>query len=145
MLDKLQEAFTDDKGKVDLDLMLFYVTWLKNGMVASYAYKELHPDVTDGSAEVLGSRLLSKVKHDLVMAAHGLDANVYFTQLKDGLGAEKSDITGTRYPDHKTRRPYHEALGKILSVEKEGGANIQINNFIPLLGSDSVKGESVDV
>lgn len=110
----LKEAFNGD-----LDLMLFYVTWVKNAMNAQAAYKEIHPDVTDASAAVLGSRLLKKVNQELVLKAYGLDHEAYYLQLADGLKANKSDMTGQVYPDHRTRREYHKVLGVQLGIESD--------------------------
>ena len=55
-LKELEKAFSGD-----LDLMLFYLTWIKCGLNASKAYKELHPDCNDHSARVLGSTTLAKI------------------------------------------------------------------------------------
>lgn len=131
---KLQEAFLDKKGKPDLDLFLFYVTWVKNGLQSGKAYKELHPEVTDHSAEVLGSRWLSRVERPLVMQAYGLDLSIYYQQLKDGLGATKRDqFTGEVNPDHKTRLGYHDKLGKQLGIETDQ-AQVNVQVVVPILG-----------
>lgn len=115
-LQQLEEAFDGD-----IDLLLFYVSWLKNGLSAKKAYKELHPDVTDASSEVLGSRMLSKVKQTDIVSAYGLSIETYFQQLKEALAATKRDhFSGEISPDHKTREPYHTKLGKMLGLEKDG-------------------------
>ncbi len=132
-IEPLKKAF----GK-DLDLFLFYVTWIKCGLNATKAYKELHPDVTTGSAEVLGSRLLGKVSKDLVMRAYGLDLQLYFEQLKDGVKAMKwNDFTGEREEDHKTRLPYHTKLGLHLGIEADKGINIS-DSKVMIIPSDLV-------
>ena len=114
-LKELQKVF-----KNDLDLMLFYVTWIKCGLNASKAYKELHPNVDDHSSRTLGSRLLAKVDKVAIMQAYGLDQEIYFNQLKEAMGATKwNDFTGEREPDHKTRRDYHKTLGTILGIETD--------------------------
>jgi len=41
----LEKAFDGN-----LDLVLFYLTWLKNGLKVGKAYKELHPNGTRRSA-----------------------------------------------------------------------------------------------
>ena len=116
--DKIDELVKVFDG--NLDLMLFYVTWIKNGLDAKAAYKELHPDVTDGSAKVLGSRALARVNRSAIMEAYGLDQNLYFTQLKEALGATKwNDFTGEREADHKTRQAYHDKLGRLLGIETD--------------------------
>lgn len=132
-IEKLQEAFSKEDGKSDLDLFLFYVTWVKNELNASKAYKEIHPSVSDHSSRVLGSRELAKVNKELVMQAYGLDLQTYYKQLKDGLNAKKRDqFTGEMYDDHQVRKPYHDKLGKQLGVETDTPVNIQVN-VIPIL------------
>lgn len=129
-LAKLMPAFGDN-----LDLFLFYLAWVKNGMNASKAYKELHPNVNDHSARILGSSTLAKIDKKMVMSAYGLDHDRYYKQLNEALEATKwNDFTGEREPDHKTREPYHTKLGKALDIEKDKPSdqvipiiNIQIN------------------
>lgn len=124
-IDELTKAFNGD-----LDLMLFYLSWIKNGLNAGKAYKELHPAVDEHSCRTLGSRLLSKVDKQAVMSAYGLDHELYFQQLRDGVKAERRDqFSGEMYPDHRTRKDYHDKLGKLLGieVEKEQVTAIQIN------------------
>ena len=128
----------------DTDLLLFYLSWLKNGLNATKAYKELHPEVTDGSAEVLGSRALGKVSKETVLQAYNLDLQKYFSQLKEGLDATKwNDFTGEREADHKTRKDYHDKLGRLLGVEQgSGNTNINIGGdhrqVIQILGGRSL-------
>jgi hypothetical protein len=116
-LDELEKAFDGD-----LDLVLFFVSWIKHGRNATEAYLELNPNVDRTSAQVLGSRQLAKIDRQAVMKSYGLDTELYFQQLHDGLQAIKSDATGQTYPDHKAREPYHDKLGKLLGIESEGGA-----------------------
>jgi hypothetical protein len=119
----LEKAF-----KGNLDLVLFYLTWIKNGLKAGKAYKELHPEVNDHSADTLGSRELKKVEFPMVMQAYGLDSQKYFEQLKDGLDATKwNDFTGEREADHKTRQGYHDKLGRLLGFEATPKTLIQQN------------------
>lgn len=128
-LEELEKAFGDDT-----DLLLFYLTWLKNGLNAKAAYLELHPDVKPFSAATLGSRMLGKVDKSLLLESYGLDLELYFTQLKEGLKAEKvNEFDGSKFPDHTARKPYHDKLGKILGIEKDKALiefNQQVNNFI---------------
>jgi hypothetical protein len=113
----------------NIDLALFYVTWIKCGLNASKAYKELHPDVDDHSSRVLGSRTLARVNKSAIMEAYGLDHQLYFNQLKDGVKAERRDqFSGEMYPDHKTREVYHTKLGKLLGIETDN-PTVQINNM----------------
>ncbi len=122
--DKLKELMTIFNGNVDL--ALFYITWIKNGLNASRAYKELHPDVDNHSARTLGARVLAKVDKQAILQAYGLNHELYFQQLKDGLLAEKRDqFSGEMYPDHKTREIYHTKLGKQLELEKDSGDMVQ--------------------
>lgn len=140
-LSALSEAF-----KGDLDLMLFYITWIKNGLNAEKAYKELHPKVDQHSAATLGSRLLKKVDLTLVMKSYGLDEESYFKQLKDGMAANKQ-ISGIiiggevkkqpkgkekepiliEVPDHATRKGYHDKLGKLLGFERGNDSSISLS------------------
>jgi phenylacetate-coenzyme A ligase PaaK-like adenylate-forming protein len=106
----------------DLELMAFYICWIKNGMKASLAYKELHPKVSVGSSEVLGHRWLRRVKEKIGAEAianlYGLDIDLYMEQLRDGNKAMKRDqFSGEMYPDHTTRLKYHDKLGKLLGLE----------------------------
>ncbi len=121
----IDELLKDFDG--DVDLLLFFATWMKNNRNATKAYQELHPNVTYGSAEVLGSRMLSKVRKSTLLAAYGLDDVAYITQLKEGLAAQKvNEFDGTLFPDHIARKPYHDKLGKILGFEKDK-AFIEVN------------------
>lgn len=122
-LDKLEKALGGD-----LDLVTFFVSWLKNGRNATKAYKELNPHVTDHSARILGSRQLAKVDKREIMRAYGLDEDLYYKQLVDGTLAEKVDpTTGEKLPDHKTREPYHKRLGTILGIENQPANLTQVN------------------
>jgi len=137
----LEKEFDGDK-----DLCLFFISWLKNGQKGGVAYKELHPEVTDESAQVLGSKLLSKIKVSSILSVYGLTPEMYFQQLKDGLEANRtiSTISGKEanggtvdfidVPDHKTRKDYHDKLGKLLGYEVASNSvlavdKLQINNI----------------
>lgn len=111
----LEKAFNGD-----LDLVLFYLTWIKKGLKSGEAYYELHPEVDRHSADTLGSRMLKKVDLALIMEAYGLNHEAYFKQLKEGSLATKwNDFTGEREADHKTRKDYHDKLGKLLGLESD--------------------------
>src|SRR3990167_7086107 len=98
----LEKAFDGD-----LDLVLFFLSWVKHGRNATKAYLELNPNVDPSSAQVMGSRLLAKIDRTAVMSSYGIGVEEYFTQLKDGHQAMKwNDFTGERVPDHKTRGDY---------------------------------------
>jgi hypothetical protein len=106
---------------------LFYLTWLKHDRNATKAYMELHPKVNKQSAAVLGSRMLSKVNITAIADAYGLNEQAYFKQLKEGMNAVKwNDFTGEREADHKTRKPYHDKLGKILDIETDVKSQVNI-------------------
>ena len=108
------------------DLVLFYLTWVKNEMNATKAYLELHPNVDYASARVLGSKNLALINKSMIMEAYDLGQQTYFSQLKEGVQAQKwNDFTGEREPDHNTRRRYHEALGKILGIEQDKPTVVQ--------------------
>lgn len=142
-ISKLEKALGGDK-----ELILFFLTWLKHTRNATKAYQEMHPGVSYQVAGVLGHRMLKKVNIELILESYGVGVDKYFQQLKDGVDAMvkraeliERDLKGNpiyeyfNEPDHKTRRAYHEALGKMLGYEgKEGGVGsnvaIQINNII---------------
>jgi hypothetical protein len=128
----LEAAFDGDK-----EMVLFFLSWLKNNRNATKAYQEIHPGVSERVAAVLGSRKLRKVDIGLVLESYGIGIPDYFDQLKEGLKAMKQ-VEGmligpdgvqkaiTEIPDHKTRRVYHKALGKILKIEDV--ENVIVNN-----------------
>ena len=131
----LEQAF-----KGNLDLFLFYLKWIEKGLNASKAYKELHPDVDEHSARVLGSRTLAKVNKELVLQAYGLDLQTYFQQLQDALQATKwNDFTGEREADHSTRKPYHDKLGKLLNLERDGNTVIDNSTKILVVPSEFIE------
>ena len=118
----------------DPELMILYEEWIKCGMKAGKAYKNLHPEVTDLSANVLAWRALKKVNKEVLMQAYALDIDSYMTQLKEGMAAEKKavlrkydklgnlvqelDLSG---PDHKVRDSYHDKLGMHLGIQDKKG------------------------
>jgi hypothetical protein len=112
--DEITQAFGDDK-----ELALFFVAWLNHGMNATKAYLQIRPEVSEASARVLGCRMLRKVNISMILEAYGLDWEKYLYKLVDGLEANKwnSDVKDFE-PDYKARRLYHEALGKLLGIEK---------------------------
>jgi hypothetical protein len=102
------------------ELVLFFLTWLENNRNATKTYQELHPNVTDHSARILGSRVLAKVDIKVIALAYGLDTQKYFEVLKGAIDAEKwNDFTGEREKDYKTIKPYHDKLGKLLGIETD--------------------------
>ena len=148
-LKALEKAFDGDK-----DLLLFFLSWLKNGQNGVKAYQELNPDTDYASAAVLASRLLKKVNVESILSVYGLDADAYFKQLKEGLEATRtiSAISGKEanggtvdfidVPDHKTRKDYHDKLGKLLGYEVASNSvlnvdartqtiNLQITDEVP--------------
>lgn len=124
----------------DLDLSLFFVSWIKNGQNATKAYQELHPEIDYASAAVLGSRMLKKVNIESVLSIYGLSAEKYLTMLKEGLEANRtiSTISGkdansgtvdfVDVPDHQTRKAYHDKLGKLLGLEAASNSVLNIDN-----------------
>lgn len=126
---KLKELIKIFDGNIDL--ALFYVTWIKNGLNRTKAYKELHPNVDDHSARVLGSKWLARIDKTQIMEAYGLDQELYFNQLKEGVQAMKRDqFSGEMYEDHKTRKDYHDKLGKLLGIEVDKGNNDNVKRRI---------------
>lgn len=147
------QAITDLLGG-DVELAQFFLEWLDNGHNATKAYLKFHPNVTEGSARVLGSATLSNINIPLVLEALGMGRSRYLEQLEAGLSAgkifvlTKFDRKGRKVakldlsqPDHKTRRLYHEAQGKILGIEKESGAVVQFNYNFANLGKDIKRDE----
>jgi len=125
---ELEKAFDGD-----LDLVLFFLSWVKNSRNASKAYLELNPHVDPASARVLGSRQLAKINIKAVLETYGVGLDEYMGQLKEGHQATKwNDFTGEREPDHKTRESYNKRLGALLGIETSGNqTNIQVNNITP--------------
>ncbi len=122
----------------------FFICWMRNGRNATRAYMEMHPTCNENSAAVLGSNILRNIKIPVILEQIGLGAARYLDQLDAGLSAEKKVVirkydkkTGAlleeidlSQPDHKTRRLYHEPLGKMHGFEHErgeGGVNVQFN------------------
>lgn len=101
----------------DKELPLFLAEWLKNGLNASAAYKALHPNVSDASARVLGSKKLTKINISAILAGYDLGFNDYIAGLKEGLVAMKfNELTGEKVQDYKTRLEFHHILGKLLGI-----------------------------
>ena len=111
----------------DEEVAQFYLVWLQNGRNATKACLAIHPEYkNEQTAAVVGSRLLSRVNKSEIAKAYGVSYDAYFKQLRDGMNAMK----GKGKPDHKVRRAYHEAAGKILGIEeKNSGGNtaVQVN------------------
>ena len=101
----------------EIELIPFMMEWLENGTNATLAYKKLHPEVTKGSARVLGCRLLAKVSKSALLTAFSIGIEDYIKQLKAGLSAQIKDESGEVVADHKTRRIYHQVVGKLLELE----------------------------
>ena len=98
----------------DKEIPLFLDEWLRNGLNASAAYKTLHPNVSDASARVLGSKKLAKINISAILAGYDLGYNDYIVGLKEGLAAMKfNEQTGEKAPDYKTRLEFHRILGKL--------------------------------
>lgn len=122
----------------DKEIAAFYQEWSTNGMNSTTAYMKLHPNVSRNSARVLGSRMLAKVNLVDVADAYGLDKDIYFKQLKEGVQAFKRDqFTGEIEADHKTRLPYHTKLGKILGVEVDTPP-VAIENKIVIMSQEVI-------
>jgi hypothetical protein len=110
----------DAMKKIKKDLPEFFSEWLKNGRNATKAYKKLKPNVTDASARVLGCRRLKYIDVGAIAAAYGLDYEIYFEELKNGIGAMRRDKrTDELEPDFIVRARYLKELGKILGTGKD--------------------------
>ncbi len=105
----------DELVEGDKELPLFLAEWLKNGLNASVAYKILHPNVSDASARVLGSKKLTKINISAILAGYDLGYSDYMSGLKEGLAATKlNEQTGEKVPDYKVRLEFHRILGRLL-------------------------------
>lgn len=121
--------------------VLFYLTWLKHDRNATQAYLELHPNVTEHSAAVLGGKMLRNIdilpianaynlNHEryLKMIDEGLDATKPISALNTGKDAGSKDMDFIEVPDHQTRLKYHDKLGKLIGVESDKQqTNVQVN------------------
>jgi hypothetical protein len=126
----LEKAFDGD-----LDLVLFFLAWIKHGKNGVKAYQELHPNTDYGSAATLASRLLKKVDIAAILEVYGAGFDAYFKQLSEGHQAMKwNDFTGEKEPDHKVRKEYNKTIGMLLGVEKGGveTPNLTQNNYYNL-------------
>lgn len=104
----------------DKEVPVFLFEWLNNGFNASAAYKKLHPNISDASARVLGSRKLAKVNKLAILTALGNDYTDIFKQLNEGLQAMKwNEFTGEKVPDFRVRLEYLKVVGKIAGVLDE--------------------------
>lgn len=111
----------------ELQKQVFLDAWAKCGFKCGRAYKFLHPDVTDESAKVMGSRMLSKINLEEVLEMRNLGKDRYYDVLEEGLKATRTvsgigdanekSIEFVDVPDYRTIREYHKALGKALRVE----------------------------
>lgn len=127
----------------DAELAEFFALWLTNGRDAKKAYQKMRPNVTPESACVGGSRLLSRVNRTLIAESYGVGVDRYFKQLNDGLSADKVSNVGDMVinlgPDHKTRRAYHEAAGRILGIERDRdpvGVQVNVQNVLEGLANE---------
>jgi hypothetical protein len=121
--------------------VLFYLTWLKHDRNATRAYLELHPNVTEQSAGVLGAKMLGNISILPIANAYNLNHERYLKMIDEGLEATKpisalisgkdagsKDMDFIDVPDHQTRLKYHDKLGKLIGVESDKQqTNVQVN------------------
>jgi len=126
----------------DIELVLFFLCWMKHNRNATKAYKELHPKCKIKSCSVLGARMLAKVSIDVILNSYGLGVDVYLENLKNGLNATKTEhiIVGKykngrtrtvakQIPDNDRRDKYFETLGEILGIKRQTtSVAVQVNN-----------------
>lgn len=147
---ELQKILNDD-----MDLVSFFLVWMRNGHNSTQAYLTLHPNVTYESATVLGSRRLAKVSIPAIMETYGIGFEKYFTKLEEGLEATKvvsariimkkgdeSSKEGdlpeatsrtddfVEVPDFAVRKQYHDKQGRLLEIEKDPRSLIQVNTQV---------------
>ena len=126
----------------DAELAEFFALWLTNGRDAKRAYQKMRPNVTPESACVGGSRLLSRVNRTLIAESYGVGVDRYFKQLKEGMNAKKKisiNFETFDVDDHKTRRAYHEAAGRILGIERDRdsvGVQVNVQNVLEGLANE---------
>lgn len=127
----------------DLLVAQFFSEWLSNGRDATKAYSKIHPEVTPGTARVMGSKQLSRVNKALIAESYCVGVDRYFQQLNEGLSADRVTNVGAMVinlgPDHKTRRPYHEAAGKLLGIERDRefpGVQVNVQNVLEGLANE---------
>lgn len=146
----LEEVFDGDK-----EMVLFFLAYLKHDRNATQAYKFLHPNCTDHSCRVLGSRQLAKVSIQTILDSYGLGIETYIKKIKEGIDAtnvehirmttetkgkkgqtvKKTSYTTVETPNYAVQKSYHESLGKLLGIEGKKddsppNVSIQVNNLI---------------
>lgn len=119
-LDRLMEFCDGDE-----DRALFFLEWMMNGRNAKMAYMSIKPDVSERTAEVMGSRWLSEVEKTAIMAAYGVGVDKYFDTLAGGLEATRlHGSDAIEHPDWNARRKFHQAQGEILGIERKSDVTV---------------------
>lgn len=125
-LEQLEKAFHSRKTAI------FYLAWLYFNRDATKAYQYLFPQTNKATAGVLGHVLLKRISFTAVARAYGLNEDLYYKTLSEGIKATKTNIVyigkgkkgknlTRKYtiPDHLSRKPYHDKLGRILGIESD--------------------------
>lgn len=151
-MSKSQELSIEEKREIelildavggDLSTALFFTEWVKNGRNATKAYRKIFPKVTQKSAAVLGSRLLSRLDIPTLLSVYGVGVAEYIEKIKENLDATESVVVpvGTdkngnkkyktiKKPLHDVQEAYHTKLGMLLGLEgKTAAIQINQNNF----------------
>jgi hypothetical protein len=93
----------------------FIKAYIENGGNATKAYIAINPDYKGNAADVLGSRMLGKVRitDDEIMEELGLTDNYLYEKLQEGTEATKTDRTGDEIADYAVRHQYIDTLLKL--------------------------------
>lgn len=107
------------KDKHSRLLKVFVKSWISNGQNAKQAYLTIHPNISEHSAETLGSRMLRKINISDIVEPYFTEFEIYMRELKEGLNAVSYNRKLQRYePDHLTRFEYLKTLGALLGFTR---------------------------
>lgn len=97
----------------------FVIEWKRNGFNAKRAYLTIRPNISEHSAETLGSRMLRKVNISDIIEPYFTEFEIYMRELKEGLNAVSYNRKLQRHePDHLTRFEYFKTLGALLGFTR---------------------------
>jgi len=129
-----------------LDKQKFLNLYLKRGYNATSAAMEVYKCSSRAVASIKGNRLLKELDMGNMMENVGVTDKSLMKHFKSGLKAKKyvvptahtakSKIKKNGYvtvPDYAVRNQFLQLVLKMKGKMNEG-ANVQINNFMPLLG-----------
>lgn len=93
----------------------FIKAYIENGGNATQAYLAINPNYKGNAADVLGSRMLGKVRisDDEIMEELGITDNYIYEKLKEGTEATKVTAQGDEVVDYAVRHQYIDTLLKL--------------------------------